>query len=187
MSDIVDRLAAEGKDAFAKHYSLGMWKICAEAAEEIASLRARIAELEGKLGDPAVAGQALVNQAPKTGPGPSGFDPYREPFDLIQGAKGRAQFLRDRGEIKTPELIDELLAHIAKLTEALEQLCDDMGPDGLCVCPAAKEQALAALAACESGRSPQGQDNEVGLVHEHTVGEADSPHSLRSSKGPSHG
>lgn len=39
----------------------------------------------------------------------------------------------------------DLRAEIAKLTEALDQLLDDMGEDGLCVCPAAKKQAIAAL------------------------------------------
>ena len=36
-------------------------------------------------------------------------------------------------------------AEIARLREALDQLLDDMGDDGLCVCPAAKDQARAAL------------------------------------------
>lgn len=40
MSDIVERLRDQGRDAFAKQYSLGMWKLCAEAAEEIEYLRA---------------------------------------------------------------------------------------------------------------------------------------------------
>jgi hypothetical protein len=35
------------------------------------------------------------------------------------------------------------------LIEALEQLLDDMGDSGLSVCPAAKEQARAALKALE--------------------------------------
>ena len=33
----------------------------------------------------------------------------------------------------------------AALEEALSQMLDDMGVDGLCVCPAAKEQAIAAM------------------------------------------
>ena len=37
--DIVERLRDQGKDAFAKHYSLGMFKLCAEAADEIDHLR----------------------------------------------------------------------------------------------------------------------------------------------------
>ena len=41
--------------------------------------------------------------------------------------------------------IISLLAEKARLREALDQLLDDMGEDGLCVCPAAKEQARAAL------------------------------------------
>lgn len=39
MSDLVERLRREGADAFHKHYSLGMWKLCAEAADEIERLR----------------------------------------------------------------------------------------------------------------------------------------------------
>lgn len=42
MSDIVERLRDQGKDAFAKHYSLGMFKLCAEAADEIERQRAII-------------------------------------------------------------------------------------------------------------------------------------------------
>jgi hypothetical protein len=38
-----------------------------------------------------------------------------------------------------------LIAAAPELYEALEQLLDDMGEDGLCVCPAAKTQAIAAL------------------------------------------
>jgi hypothetical protein len=33
----------------------------------------------------------------------------------------------------------------AALEEALSQMLDDMGADGFCVCPAAKEQAIAAM------------------------------------------
>jgi hypothetical protein len=39
VSDIVQRLRDQGKDAFAKHYSLGMFKLCDEAADEIERLR----------------------------------------------------------------------------------------------------------------------------------------------------
>lgn len=39
MSDIAQRLRDQGTDAFAKHYSLGMFKLCAEAADEIDLLR----------------------------------------------------------------------------------------------------------------------------------------------------
>lgn len=39
MGDIVQRLRDQGKDAFAKHYSLGMFKLCDEAATEIEHLR----------------------------------------------------------------------------------------------------------------------------------------------------
>lgn len=39
MADIVQRLRDQGVDAFARHYSLGMFKLCAEAADEIDRLR----------------------------------------------------------------------------------------------------------------------------------------------------
>lgn len=35
MNDICDRLRQEGADALRQHYSLGMWKLCQEAADEI--------------------------------------------------------------------------------------------------------------------------------------------------------
>jgi hypothetical protein len=40
MDDIVKRLRDQGKDAFARHYSLGVFKLCDEAATEIERLRA---------------------------------------------------------------------------------------------------------------------------------------------------
>jgi hypothetical protein len=43
--DIVARLRSEGSDAFAKHYSLGMWKLCADAADEIERLRVEVKRL----------------------------------------------------------------------------------------------------------------------------------------------
>lgn len=39
MNDIVERLRDQGKDAFMRHYSLGMFKLCTEAADEIDRLR----------------------------------------------------------------------------------------------------------------------------------------------------
>lgn len=39
MTDIVDRLRAEGADAMHKHLSLGMHGLCADAANEIERLR----------------------------------------------------------------------------------------------------------------------------------------------------
>lgn len=38
MGDLVRRLRDQGKDAFAKHYSLGMFKLCTEAADRIEEL-----------------------------------------------------------------------------------------------------------------------------------------------------
>lgn len=40
MTDIIERLRREGTDAFHKRYSLGMWKLCMEAANEIERLQA---------------------------------------------------------------------------------------------------------------------------------------------------
>lgn len=40
MTDIVKRLRDQGKDAFAKHYSLGMFQLCSDAVDEIERLRA---------------------------------------------------------------------------------------------------------------------------------------------------
>ena len=42
--DLKERLRAQGKDAFAKQYSLGMFKLCDEAAERIEALEAQIQE-----------------------------------------------------------------------------------------------------------------------------------------------
>lgn len=39
MTDIVQRLRQEGEDAMRKHLSLGMHKLCEEAADEIERLR----------------------------------------------------------------------------------------------------------------------------------------------------
>lgn len=46
MSDIVKRLRDQGNDAFAKHYSLGMFKLCTEAAEQIEWLQDQLLEAE---------------------------------------------------------------------------------------------------------------------------------------------
>lgn len=44
---LVYRLRREGTDAMTKHYSLGMWQICAEAADEIERLRAALIQVRG--------------------------------------------------------------------------------------------------------------------------------------------
>jgi hypothetical protein len=48
MTDILERLRAEGEDAMRKHLSMGMWKLCAEAAAEIERLRAQTNNAIGK-------------------------------------------------------------------------------------------------------------------------------------------
>ena len=52
-----------------------------------------------------------------------------------------------REEVELAEAIRD--AEIAELVDALEQLLDDMGDTGHCVCEAAKQYAKAALAATE--------------------------------------
>ena len=46
MSDLVERLRAQGKDAFAKHYSLGMFKLCDEAADRIEALEEALHKID---------------------------------------------------------------------------------------------------------------------------------------------
>ncbi len=50
MSDIVERLRSEGENATRKHYSLGMWMLCSEAADEIETLRAALAKIRDVVG-----------------------------------------------------------------------------------------------------------------------------------------
>jgi hypothetical protein len=45
---LVERLRREGGDAFRQHYSLGMWRLCAEAADRIEEMERRIAALCGE-------------------------------------------------------------------------------------------------------------------------------------------
>jgi len=47
--DIVPKLRREGKDAFHKHYSLGMHKICSDAVDEIDRLRELSSEGDARL------------------------------------------------------------------------------------------------------------------------------------------
>lgn len=47
--DIVERLRDQGKDAFAKQYSLGMFKLCDEAAVEIDRLRKALETIRDRL------------------------------------------------------------------------------------------------------------------------------------------
>lgn len=42
-------------------------------------------------------------------------DTTEEPVDIIVQAKGRAAFLRDRGEVKTPETLEALAARLAEV------------------------------------------------------------------------
>lgn len=44
MTNLVQRLRDQGKDAFAKQYSLGMFKLCDEAAERIEELERLLRE-----------------------------------------------------------------------------------------------------------------------------------------------
>lgn len=49
---LVERLRSEGESAFRKHYSLGMWAMCIEAADEIERLTLENWQLKGALGYP---------------------------------------------------------------------------------------------------------------------------------------
>jgi hypothetical protein len=46
MSDLIERLRTEGKDAFHQKYSLGMFKLCDEAATRIEMLEALLREID---------------------------------------------------------------------------------------------------------------------------------------------
>ena len=45
MGDLVERLRHEGVDAFQQKYSLGMFKLCGEAADRIEALEAVLAQI----------------------------------------------------------------------------------------------------------------------------------------------
>lgn len=45
-AELVARLRREGESAFHKKYSLGMWKLCADAADEIERLNGLVARAE---------------------------------------------------------------------------------------------------------------------------------------------
>jgi hypothetical protein len=62
-------------------------------------------------------------------------------------ARIRDSCLEGRGDQEFPPCgrAIEAESRAAALEEALSQMLDDMGVDGLCVCPAAKEQAIAAM------------------------------------------
>lgn len=53
--------------------------------------------------------------------------------------------LRTMAAIGWNPIGDEAADRIEELKNALDQLLDDMGDDGLCVCQAAKDQAIEAL------------------------------------------
>jgi hypothetical protein len=45
-----------------------------------------------------------------------------EPTDLIAQARGRAAFLRDRGEVKTPDLLESIAARLANVEAYRDEL-----------------------------------------------------------------
>lgn len=47
-----------------------------------------------------------------------------EPLDLLAQLRGRAQFCRDRGEIKTPEALEQAADRIEALEEALREIAE---------------------------------------------------------------
>ena len=59
--------------------------------------------------------------------------------------------LRD-GEMVPIDYLLSYLNEVAALYEAMDQLLDDMGEQGLCVCQAAKDQAKATLARVDAIR-----------------------------------
>jgi hypothetical protein len=61
-------------------------------------------------------------------------DKHKRELAALQKAFEDAMTAREQAE-----------ARAAALEEALSQMLDDMGADGFCVCPAAKEQAIAAM------------------------------------------
>lgn len=71
------------------------------------------------------------------GPNQNGVDAVA---DLGSKGHGDCDAMRSEGE-----RLADVDAENARLRQALDQLLDDMGPDGHCVCEDAKQQALAAL------------------------------------------
>jgi hypothetical protein len=62
MSDIVERLREQGKDAFARQYSLGMFKLCTEAADEIERLRKGLTDILDASNDPYDVARATLTR-----------------------------------------------------------------------------------------------------------------------------
>lgn len=60
---LIERLRAEGEDAMRKHLSLGMWKLCAEAANEIERLTNVLVEIAGDPTGVSSFQSALAKQA----------------------------------------------------------------------------------------------------------------------------
>ena len=60
VSELVKRLRAEGKNAFHQKYSLGMFKLCAEAAARIEALEAALRSIAGKC--PATCDMTLAHE-----------------------------------------------------------------------------------------------------------------------------
>ena len=66
LEGLIKVLRAQGEDAFAKHYSLGMWSICVQAAERLEAMREALQVIAGErqcldnlLGNADVAREAL--------------------------------------------------------------------------------------------------------------------------------
>ena len=84
---------------------------------------------------------------------PGRWAPYfAGPDDTWVISQGAIAKIASRGTATDTEELDanaHLISAAPDLYEALEQILDDMGEDGLCVCPAAKRLAQAALAKAE--------------------------------------
>jgi|KBSMisStandDraft_5_1062788.scaffolds.fasta_scaffold00023_30 hypothetical protein len=66
MSDLIERLRREGSDAFHRHYSLGMFKLCDEAADRIEALEAVLLEILAGHPDAFDLARSVINQKAST-------------------------------------------------------------------------------------------------------------------------
>jgi chromosome segregation ATPase len=132
-----ERLKAEEPKGWVEYRKL-------EASEaEIADLRDIVERLNAELAE-----ARRIDDITMTA-----FDTLEGKFkEQVQRAEQAEARLRDsclegRGDQEFPPCARAIEAEsrAAALEEALSQMLDDMGVDGLCVCPAAKEQAIAAM------------------------------------------
>jgi hypothetical protein len=113
-------------------------------ASQIVWLEQRVKELEDEI----EMGKAdvLLRQARLC------IDPFENPDmaeeidDYLKGDKHERELAELQNAFEDAMTAREQAeSRAAALEEALSQMLDDMGADGFCVCPAAKEQAIAAM------------------------------------------